>query len=308
LKHSRKTSGVRIGRVVSSFSFLLLLAVVALGGEFGDLKAELAAAKTPQEKVSLLNSSEIEDDELYRLAIDAKESDSASIARATDYVDLKAIAESTTLSNGQSERAKKIKSSTLYRDTQKDNANWLSGAVARLKNLVPKFPESNGPRLGGVPSAGAGLLLPIIWFLLFALVVGFIIYAVRFVTFGKLKKRKGKAMLEDDEPERTLDEWLALADAYQKEGRFREAVRALYLACLLKFDERNIARFLRGQTNWEHLARIEASPKMPAGINFRAATQAFDQVWYGHKVRGAVDVDEFRQWYGEVSTALKEAA
>jgi hypothetical protein len=268
----------------------------------------LDAAKTAEEKVSLLRSSEIDDNEFSAYVARATPGSAATVKSAIDFVNLKSIAESTTPTLGQTQKVQQIKSSAVYRDEQKQDANWLKGAIERLRNLIPKR-QPNFPRMRGLPAAGgAGFLIYLVWFLLFALVVGFIIYALRFVAFGKLKKRRAKAMLEDDEPERTLDEWLALADAYQKEGRFREAVRALYLACLLKFDERNVARFLRGQTNWEHLARIEASPRLPAGLNFRAATQAFDQIWYGHKVRGAVDVDEFRQWYGEVSTALKEAA
>jgi hypothetical protein len=162
--------------------------------------------------------------------------------------------------------------------------------------------------MGGVPGGTLGFLIPVVWVILAGLLLAFIVFAVRFVSFSKSKKRKAKAVLEEDEPERTLDEWLALADAHEREGRFREAVRALYLACLLKFDERNVARFIRSQTNWEHLARIESSPKLPVGLDFRAATKAFDQVWYGHKVRGRADVDEFRAWYLSVTEGLKAAA
>jgi hypothetical protein len=299
---------VRIARVVSSFS-LLLLAVVSFAGQFSDLKSKLDRAKSVGDKISTLNGADIDDDEFLDIVWKVKNDDAASLKAAVDYVEIRAIAEGVAPTGGQTGVAKKIKSSRVYHDEKTEQSNWLSGAIARLKNLVPNRTNTPNPRLGGLPGmAGAGFLVYLVWFLLFALVIGFIVYALRFVAFGKMKKRKAKAMLEDDEPERTLDEWLALADAYQKEGRFREAVRALYLACLLKFDERNIARFLRGQTNWEHLGRIEASPKKPAHLNFRAATQAFDQIWYGHKVRGAVDVDEFRQWYGEVSAALKEAA
>jgi hypothetical protein len=151
-------------------------------------------------------------------------------------------------------------------------------------------------------------LMYFVWFLLGAAVLAFIIYALRFVSFGKLKKRKAKAMLDEDEPERTLDEWLAMAESFEREGRYREAVRALYLACLLKFDERNVARFVRSQTNWEHLARIEDSPRRPVSLDFRSATQAFDRIWYGHKVRGSEDVVDFKAWYESVSAALRVAA
>jgi hypothetical protein len=81
------------------------------------------------------------------------------------------------------------------------------------------------------------------------------------------------------------------------------------LACLLRFDEHGVARFDRGQTNWEHLARVEASPKRPPSLDFRRATQAFDRIWYGFQCLGAPDVADFRGWYEDVRRALaKEAA
>ena len=114
-------------------------------------------------------------------------------------------------------------------------------------------------------------------------------------------------MLEDDEPERSLDEWLAEADTLQAQGRYREAVRALYLASLLRFDEARVARFQRGQTNWEHLTRIEASPTMPKDLDFRATTRLFDRIWYGRIVRGKEDVDQFRAWYLNITNTLRAA-
>lgn len=308
MRHWRKTSGVRIGRVASSFS-LLLLAVCALAGPYGDLDAKLKQAKTPDQKVEVLSSSELNDPELTRRIVAADPKKPETVDAAESYVDLKAMGEQVTLSS-QSDRLKKIKSSGLYRDEGAgDRANWLSGAIERIQNLFPKQKKERPSSSRQMDMPGfPPFIINFVWFLLAAGLLAFIIYAVRFVSFGKLRTRKAKAMLEDDEPERTLDEWLTLAESYERDGKYREAVRALYLACLLKFDERNVARFIRSQTNWEHLARIEGSPKKPAGLDFRSPTQSFDRIWYGHKVRGPIDVAEFRAWYGEVTRALQVAA
>jgi len=114
-------------------------------------------------------------------------------------------------------------------------------------------------------------------------------------------------MLEQDEPERTLDEWLDMANKLTADGKYREAVRCLYLACLLRFDEHLVARFDRGQTNWEHLARIRASSRMPIGLDFESPTKRFDTIWYGHRTRGLSDVDQFKDWYGRITEALAGA-
>ncbi|MFI5386226.1 MAG: DUF4129 domain-containing protein [Fimbriimonadales bacterium] len=308
MKHWRKTSGARISRVASSFS-LFVLAALAFGGPYGDLGAQLRGAQTTQQKVQILNESKIDDKEFSTYVERADATDPKSVQAAVDFVGLKEIAESAGTPTPQSGQIKRIKSSALYRDEgQKESANWLSGAIERMKNMRLSLnpPRVSGPSVN--PMGAAPILIWAVWILLGAAVLAFIVYALRFVSFGKLKKRRARAMLEDDEPERTLDEWLALAESLEREARYREAVRALYLACLLKFDERNVARFVRSQTNWEHLARIESSPRRPSGLDFRTPTQAFDRIWYGHKVRGADDVDDFKSWYRRVSAAFQEAA
>jgi hypothetical protein len=135
-----------------------------------------------------------------------------------------------------------------------------------------------------------------------------VVYAINRFSWSKRLERRAKALLDEDEPERSLDEWLEMADKLEREGKYREAVRSLYLACLLKIDEARIARFERSQTNWEHLARIEASPRRPAELEFREATMAFDHIWYGMRVDGSTDVMRFRNWYRQVTEAVKPKA
>jgi hypothetical protein len=281
------------------------------------LSDKLASTTSFQEKKEILRASEINDhrfDGLISQALAAHGDESKrAVQKAEEYAQLIALAEDGSKGGDQSKLAKRIKDSSVYRDDgEGESANWLAGSIRRFQKLWQRDRDessrgSSGPNLSAVPNFFA-VIVPIVWILLGGLLLGFIIYAARFISFSKTRKRKAKAMLEEDEPERTLDEWLALAEAHEREGRFREAVRALYLACLLKFDEKNVARFVRSQTNWEHLARIEASPRLPAGLDFRQATKAFDLVWYGHKVRGAIDVSEFRSWYGAVTDALRGAA
>jgi hypothetical protein len=299
---------VRIVRAALSCSLAALLAL-AVAGPYRDLSAKVHAASTQAEKLRLIGEADVQDAELQVYVDGARASDPNSVQKAVDYVDLRAQLEGSPTVADQAAAAKKIGSNPLYQQSAKpERANWLSGAIKRLENVFKRREQQDSgegfrPEFAP-PATGAGFLIYFVWFLLAAILIAFIVYALRFVQFGKLRSRKAKAMLDDDEPERTLDEWLALASQFEAEGKYREAVRALYLACLLKFDEKNVARFLRGQTNWEHLNRIESSPKKPAGLDFRSPTQAFDQIWYGHKVRGAVDVEEFRGWYSAVTDSL----
>jgi hypothetical protein len=207
--------------------------------------------------------------------------------------------------------AREILSNPLYTDREeREGRNWLDRAGSRLGErlfeLLQKFmPDLNMnlPGLGIAP--GTGGLTMLAWFLLGAAILLIVYFVViNFKGVGRRKKRIG-GILEDDEPERTADQWLEQAERLQAEGRFREAVRCLYIACLVRYDDGRVARFRRHETNWEHLYRIEASPHNPASVDFRSLTQKFDKVWYGNRVRGIEDVEEFKEVYKRLCEALQ---
>lgn len=211
--------------------------------------------------------------------------------------------------NGQGDpvaTVKEIKKLPLYGDPGiGERPNWLAGAFDSLQTIDlscnPDLPNSPGLNLGPA-------VIYLMWGLIGIAVAVFVFLALKHFAWAKNVQRRAKALLEEDEPERTLDEWLVMADDLEKKGLHREAVRCLYLACLLKLDEGRVARFERGQTNWEHLFRIEASPRKPPQLDFRPATRSFDTVWYGMRVRGSEDVAQFRHWYTEITEMLRQKA
>jgi hypothetical protein len=153
-----------------------------------------------------------------------------------------------------------------------------------------------------------GLLNPapvvqaVIWILLLSLAVFAVYFLVKMrFTINRKKKTIG-GLLDDSELERSADEWLAQSDRLAAEGKHREAVRCLYVACLMRLE--------RGETNWEHLRRFEKSPRRPQALDFATATLQFDLVWYGFKVKGASDVAAMRTFYTQILEAgnLKGAA
>jgi hypothetical protein len=304
LKLWPQMSGVRIAKLVSSFSLLLLVsgAWASTYKQFAEAlrnAATIAQVKDVAERFSDL----LYEDPYLTEAVDGLHS-GVDVSTVKNMVEIRAATE-TAEDKGAKKEVEEIKANPLYRDQGlKDQSNWFDGAIKRLMNLFkrPETKRNIGPSM--TPFA-FGWLVPVMWILLAAAVLVFGYFVFRHFSWKGALKRKAKAMLEDDEPERTLDEWLALADEHYAAGRYREAVRAMYLSCLLKFDEAGIARFIRGETNWEHLARIMASPKKPASIDFRPPTQMFDRIWYGYHVRGPEDVQQYRAWYEQISEALK---
>jgi hypothetical protein len=168
---------------------------------------------------------------------------------------------------------------------------------------MPEFdlPRSSAPSVGGLGSWVTTLM----WAVLVAL-GGLAIYLLaRNVHFSGRRGRK-KA-IAPDEPLRSADAWLEEANSLIAQGRYREAVRGLYVAGLMRLDEAGVARFDRHETNWEHLRRIEASPRRPEGIEARAATGVFDRCWYGHLPSTEAHATTMRDWYDGLVAALAEA-
>ena len=296
-------SGAQIVKLVSSFS-LAIVACISFADSFRELDRSLLRANTRDEvrKVIARYSSLIEQDAPLLEAADEL-GDVVSIQEFKRLVAIRAAAESKPIQSAAND-AKQIKSNPLYRDPGvSEQSNWLGGAIKRLVDLLPKRAPNANIRLP--QTAIPTWIVPLMWFVLGAIVITFGYFVFRHFSWKRALTRKAKAMLEEDEPERTLDEWLGLADEHTAAGRYREAVRAMYLSCLLKFDEAGVARFIRGETNWEHLARITASPKKPESVDFRLPTQTFDRIWYGFHVRGREDVDLFRTWYEQITEALR---
>ncbi|RYG38996.1 DUF4129 domain-containing protein [bacterium] len=222
--------------------------------------------------------------------------------KLVEAVRIRARIEAVDGKSSSNQSVQKIKASMAILDGKSaQDANWLSNALERLKRLQPDF---DTPKAPNVNSGFAGAAVIYLMWALLAIAVGFFLFfALRHL--ASIKRRSVvRALVEDDEPERTVDEWLLQAKDLEAQGRFREAVRALYLACLLRLDEAGVARFIRHETNWEHQHRIDASPKRPPNLDMRPATQLMDRVWYGMRTEGSPDVARIRDIYESV---LREA-
>jgi hypothetical protein len=293
--------------LVLSFSFLALFSAPSLAS-FISLARQLHGIRTPKQVISLIKADKeasVDPD----IAVELRNEDEHPETEWSDHlrtmVKLRSLLEQKP--GGKeihaAEAAQAIKSMPLYRDSGVSRqSNWLQNAFERLKNLPLNFnPPSS--RLPSVPRLGKWVTY-LLWGVIGISVLTLLFLGLRQIQLRNRKKRQVKALLADSEPERTLDEWLALADQFESRGLYRDAVRALYLACLLKFDEQGVARFRRSETNWEHLARVDSSPNKPVELDFRSPTKAFDLIWYGHLTDGQSDVTRFRAWYSSVSQAL----
>jgi hypothetical protein len=112
-----------------------------------------------------------------------------------------------------------------------------------------------------------------------------------------------------DPRERASTEWVDDADRLAAEGRYREALRALYLATLVALDRRRIIRFDATLTNGQYVRQM---PEGQTRRAFRELTRIFDRIWYGQEEAGEHVYRCFRalvdQIVSEPSVATPDAA
>ncbi|MCW5935879.1 MAG: hypothetical protein KIT11_01045 [Fimbriimonadaceae bacterium] len=206
--------------------------------------------------------------------------------------------------------AKDILSSPRYKDPGiAENRSLATNAgdrlTAWLRELLGRFRPTAA---AGVPGFAFPGLAPLIWGLV-AVGFGLLVFLfVRAFRWQWQRKVRGGGVLDEDEPDRSSDEWLLRAGQLEAEGRYRDAVRCLYLACLMRIDEAGIARFIRTETNREHLRRIHDSALKPESIDFLPPTRHFEEVWYGNMLEGQPDLDRMREFYVFLKDATKEVA
>ena len=167
---------------------------------------------------------------------------------------------------------------------------WLRSAVARmldrffdwlervLRRNEPR-PGSGRPFLSSISPAAARALA-----LIAAALVVFLLWRFRWRSDGAAEEAPvrglaaGEAM--PDALSQPSDRWARFAEEFARDGRWRLALRALYLEILVLLHERGALRYERQRTNGEYAADLAGSPAADA---FRHLTFAFDRAWYGNK-------------------------
>lgn len=191
-----------------------------------------------------------------------------------------------------------------------DQDSWLEGPFQRmgdrladlLERLFSQQREVNAPN----PIPLLGILTPLAWGVIVALIVGLLVWVLLRFRVERGAKRVG-GLLDEDEEELSADEWLKNAEKQAASGDYRRAIRSLYLASLMRCDQSEVANFRRWETNWEHLYRIQASPKAPRSFDFRDYTRRFDLVWYGRQIKGESDYTQYRSDYLKLTETLSES-
>jgi hypothetical protein len=219
---------------------------------------------------------------------------SARLATAIDQLDLSANDDSAARLaqlDRVAERLDLLQPSLWQRFTR-----WLRGWIDRL------LPDS-GPLAG--TGLGSGLTTLVGWLVIGGgglLVVLLLGYWLRHLLGGLLRgQHKSNAGAGEDGLPATAAQARQQASQMAESGNFREAVRRLYLAALLRLRERDLIRFDSSLTNQEVLARMQTNA--PARAHLEPVVDIFDRVWYGEQ---EPDAETFERYSREIDALLQE--
>jgi len=100
--------------------------------------------------------------------------------------------------------------------------------------------------------------------------------------------RSGSPMLPDARS-RSVDSWVAMAEASARAGEYREAIRSLFLAVLAQLEGRREIEYRPSASNGEHLTTF-CGPS-PRRDQFVLAVFSFELAWFGGKPAQGGDWD-----------------
>lgn len=151
--------------------------------------------------------------------------------------------------------------------------------LGAVNDLFTWFFESLDQLLGG--SGGEGSPASVVLAILgVAVVVGIVAFAVRSV---RQAMTPGVTRLAEGNPEEHYTSAQARAEAERlfAGGEYRAALRLLYLATLIRWEEAGRLRFDRSLTNREVVARVNLQGDAALLEQLTPLVDRFDRVWYG---------------------------
>jgi hypothetical protein len=191
---------------------------------------------------------------------------------------------------------------------QKSLADYLSEWVAKFTDAITKWLVAN---LG---ARGASVTLNVaLWVVILALaaLVAFLLVRAMARVRRSVAARDAAALALTSPvvaaAEGLPDDILGHADSLAGEGRFRDAVRALFGGAARELVDRGLLRRTRTRTDAELLADV--APAAPAVTPpLRALTDDFEVAWYGQVDPRETGFNAARARYGEVLEVIAEAA
>jgi Domain of unknown function (DUF4129) len=138
-------------------------------------------------------------------------------------------------------------------------------------------------------------------------IVGLAVLVLALLGIGLLAARFSRGMTASPEvraaaagaPRRPAADWRAEAEAHERAGAWRPAVRCRYRALVAELAAHGLVDEVPGRTAGEY--RREVRRNLPdAAADFAGATELFELAWYGRGETGAREASRVRELSGRV--------
>ncbi|HEY3144340.1 MAG TPA: DUF4129 domain-containing protein [Acidimicrobiales bacterium] len=168
------------------------------------------------------------------------------------------------------------------------------------KSIMQRINEWIGDRLDDILhtlSFGGAMPQFVAWIILGVLLAGvaaFIVWAVRAGGWGRATgaDREDAVVLSSSEDHRSPQEWLAEAVRHEEEGRWREGLLCRYRSLVAEMVRLEVIAELVGRTAGEYVRDVR-NRRSDVAPTFSAATDLFEEVWYGGEESGPEERDRF---------------
>ena len=151
-----------------------------------------------------------------------------------------------------------------------------------LERAVDWLLEVIGRLLGALAGSGAGGIVGLLLLALVLLGVG--VLAARF-SRGLTPSPEVAAVVAEGR-RRSAADWRAEAEALERAGAWREAVRSRYRALVADLAARGLVEEVPGRTAGEYRRQVRRAVPA-AATDFAGATELFEVAWYGRADTGA---------------------
>ncbi len=107
------------------------------------------------------------------------------------------------------------------------------------------------------------------------------------------------------EIERDAGVWLTQAEEWARQGDFRRAYRAVFLAMLLQLDSAELLSYDRARTNGDYLRQLQQARNQPIYALLVSFAAAFDARWYGDQPTSQQDYQDIRDAHKQLPELVK---
>lgn len=170
---------------------------------------------------------------------------------------------------------------------------FLEWLARQFDGLFPETTTSRTPQGGTVMGPWMQFFL---WFALVvvvALLVWALVVAIRRSSGRRRKKTTTPDVAIDIEEQRTVSEWKSMAERYEAEGRWKEAVLARYRELVRRLIDDDVLPAVPGRTTRE-LCSDMASARIDLADAFDEATTLVELPWFADAPTGPEENARFR--------------